>query len=73
MAEMRVTCPESGHLETIEIERRGRFLVALRCSSFGGCFLDCEQTCARRLTTRYAGHKLLGPGTLLLTRSCMKR
>ena len=70
---MRVTCPESGHLETIDLERRGRFLVVLRCSAFGDCYLGCEQTCAARLTTKFAAQKPLEPGTVLLTRSCIGR
>jgi hypothetical protein len=73
MAEMRVTCPEAGHLETIEIERRGRFLVVLRCSAFGDCYLGCEQTCAARLTTRYGAPRALDPGMVLVARSCLDR
>ena len=73
MAVMRVTCPEAGHLETIDIERRGRSLVVLRCSAFGDCLLDCQQTCAARLTTRLAAQKPLEPGTVLVTRSCLDR
>ncbi len=74
MAVMRVTCPESGHLETIEIERRGRSLVVIACTTFGeDCPLGCEQTCAARLTTRYRERTEVRPGTVLLTRSCLAR
>lgn len=74
MPVMKVTCPESGHLETIELERRGRSLVVLACSAFGeDCPLGCEQTCAARLTMRYRERQELGPGSVILARSCLAR
>lgn len=73
MAVMRVTCPELGHLQTIDIERRGRHLVVLRCSEFGDCLLSCEQTCAARLTARFTAPKAIDPGTVLVARSCLAR
>lgn len=63
---IRVTCPESAHLETVELAHGRRGLRVLRCSAYGECAVSCEETCAARLQRKHQG---LPPGTLLFARS----
>jgi hypothetical protein len=52
----KVTCPETGHLEEIEVTEDpvdGHILGVVGCSRFRPADdLDCAQTCAHRLNLR---------------------
>jgi hypothetical protein len=51
----RITCPESGHLETIEclVAQDGELLVVLRCSRFDPAHaVDCAMVCIDRLNCK---------------------
>jgi hypothetical protein len=80
MSLLMVTCPESAHLETLEVRRDARGLTVLGCSAFGDlpCEVTCERTCVARLNKKHFGErrverKALPPGTVLLARSCLAR
>ena len=48
----RLTCPETGHLEEVELERTPLGLVVLGCSRFPDRALGCPRECARRMDRR---------------------
>jgi hypothetical protein len=74
MALMRVTCPESAHLETIQYADHPLGMLILRCTAFAGdCEPDCPRTCARRLDQKRHDQKRLADGTVLLATSCLYR
>jgi hypothetical protein len=53
MESKRITCPESGHLETIDYERTPCGIVIDACSRFDpACAVGCGGECARRLDLR---------------------
>jgi len=53
MESKRITCPESGHLETIDYERTPCGIVIDACSRFDpACAVGCGAECARRLDLR---------------------
>ncbi len=53
MTKQLVTCPETGHLEEIALERTPQGIVILRCSRFSPtCNPDCPRECARRMDRR---------------------
>jgi len=53
MSKKLVTCPETGHLEEIELAHTTSGIVILRCSRFSPpCALDCPRECARRMDRR---------------------
>ena len=62
-----VTCPESAHLEEIELERTQLGVVIRACSAWTPCRGECPRTCAARLDRKHA------IGTLILARSCLVR
>lgn len=45
----RITCPESGHLEEIELERTPLGLLVTGCSRYGERPIGCPRECARRM------------------------
>ena len=56
MERKRITCPESAHLEEIDIERTRLGLVIVGCSKFEPrCEVACARECARRLDQRDRG------------------
>lgn len=53
MGERRlVTCPETGHLEELELEDTPLGLVVVGCSRFTGTELRCPRECTRRMDRR---------------------
>ncbi len=66
MPVMLVTCPESAHLEEIEVERTPLGLVISGCSAWSGD-RECQRTCAARLDKR--ARRI---GTVLFAKSCLK-
>lgn len=53
MERKKITCPESAHLEEIELERTPFGIVLNSCSRFGPrCATQCEAECARRMDRR---------------------
>jgi hypothetical protein len=53
MPSLRVTCPESAHLEEIEYEDHPLGLLISSCSGFSpACAVTCQRTCAARLDRR---------------------
>jgi len=57
MDSKRITCPESGHLETIDYERTPYGMVLDACSRFDPpCAVTCAGECARRLDLRDRAH-----------------
>ncbi|HET9623408.1 MAG TPA: flavodoxin domain-containing protein [Kofleriaceae bacterium] len=48
----RITCPETGHLEEVEIERSPLGLVVIGCSRYPDESLGCPRECARRMDRR---------------------
>jgi hypothetical protein len=49
MAYKLVTCPESGHLELIELADHPLGLLISDCSAWRGCTSICARTCAARM------------------------
>jgi hypothetical protein len=47
-----VTCPETAHLEKIELLHSPLGWLVRACSRFPGCLMDCPRTCAARLDRR---------------------
>jgi hypothetical protein len=51
----KVTCPESGHLEEIEVTQDpvdGHIVGIVRCSRWSDELTDCSRTCIHRLNRR---------------------
>jgi hypothetical protein len=71
MPAMLVTCPESAHLERIELEVHPLGILIKRCTAFEGRCIDCPRTCAARLDRRLASGNPLN-GAVLLLRSCLR-
>jgi hypothetical protein len=58
-----ITCPETAHLEMIEVEQTPFGLVVEACSRFRpACAVDCPRTCAARMDRRDAPTQILGLG-----------
>jgi hypothetical protein len=50
---MLVTCPETAHLEAIEVEAHPLGMLIVACSRFSPqCAVSCPRTCAARLDRR---------------------
>lgn len=47
-----VTCPETGHLEELELEATPLGLVVVKCSRYAGEELTCPRECTRRMDKR---------------------
>lgn len=47
-----VTCPESAHLEMIELEDTPLGILITSCSRFAPGCIECPRTCAARLDRR---------------------
>jgi menaquinone-dependent protoporphyrinogen IX oxidase len=53
MERKRITCPETGHLEQIDLERTPLGLLIAGCSRFRRpCTLGCSRECAKRMDRR---------------------
>ena len=53
MERKRITCPESAHLEEIDVERTSFGILIGGCSRFSPrCAVECETECARRMDRR---------------------
>ncbi len=53
METKRITCPETGHLEEVDLERTPSGLVVVGCSRFEPrCAPSCPRECARRMDRR---------------------
>jgi len=61
MAYKLVTCPESGHLELVEVHDHPLGLLISDCSRWRECGSACARTCAARMDRRMRG---LEPGDL---------
>jgi hypothetical protein len=68
---MRVTCPESAHLEAIEYAVHRRRLRVIACSTAPGCPVTCARTCETLLSRKLAS-RLLEIGSVLTVRSCLR-
>jgi len=55
MAYKLVTCPESGHLELIEVVDHDLGLLIGDCSHWRECSGSCARTCAARLDRKLRG------------------
>jgi len=75
MASTLITCPESAHLEEIELIDTPVGLLVQRCSAFAGGVPDCPRTCAARLDQRQRlrARKRLADGSVLIATSCLRR
>ena len=74
MAIMLVTCPESAHLEEIEVELDPLGSLVTRCSAFAPCeAVDCARTCAARLDRRRARAHEARVGRVIDLRSILRR
>ena len=74
MARMRLTCPDSAHLEEVELEVDVLGLLVSGCTAFEPEWaVDCTRTCARRLDERRRRACLARVGTVLELRSCLRR
>ena len=67
---MRITCPETAHLEFIEMENDPLGILIARCSAFPG-EPACPRTCAARLDRKR--NKRLADGSILVAVSCLRR
>ncbi len=74
MPTMLVTCPESAHLEEIELESTPLGLLVVSCSAFPGgeCPMTCPRTCAARLDRKIEVRHADKVGKVLLARSCIR-
>lgn len=70
MPSMLVTCPETAHLERIEIDLHPLGILIRDCSAFGPTCAECPRTCAARLDRRLRCNGKLG--AVLLARSCLR-
>lgn len=73
MPSMLVTCPETAHLERIDLDVHPLGILILDCSAFGSSCPDCPgcpRTCAARLDRRLARSGKLG--ATVLVRSCLR-
>jgi menaquinone-dependent protoporphyrinogen IX oxidase len=53
MQRQRITCPETAHLEEIDLERTSAGIVIAGCSYFEPrCAVECTRECARRMDLR---------------------
>jgi len=52
MPTMRVTCPETAHLEAIEYEDDPIGMLIIACSRYYPANVACPRTCAARLDRR---------------------
>ena len=52
MERRRITCPDTAHLEEIELERTRLGIVITRCSRFGEAAIECARECAARMDRR---------------------
>lgn len=68
-----VTCPESAHLEEIEMIDTPVGLLVQRCSAFADGLPDCPRTCAARLDQKARRRKRLADGSVLIATSCLRR
>jgi hypothetical protein len=74
MAIMLVTCPESAHLEEIDIEVDPLGALVTRCSAFSPCeAVDCARTCAARLDRRRRDACAARVGRVIELRSVLRR
>lgn len=72
MPSIRITCPESAHLEEIELIDTPVGLLVQRCSAFAGGVPDCPRTCAARLDQRARRPKRLADGSVLIATSVLR-
>ncbi|MBV8762923.1 MAG: hypothetical protein JO257_36900 [Deltaproteobacteria bacterium] len=62
----RITCPETGHLEEVELERTPLGLLVTGCSRFGAGPVACPRECARRMDRRDRADEDLRERVLIL-------
>lgn len=74
MPAMLLTCPESAHLEEVELELTPLGLLVVRCSAFPGgeCPISCPRTCAALLDRKHEVRHADKVGKVLLARSCLR-
>lgn len=70
---MRVTCPETAHLEEISYVESPLGMLIARCTRFGDG-AECPRTCAARMDRRDHPtiHGDRRSGSLLVVKSCMR-
>jgi hypothetical protein len=69
MPSMFLTCPETAHLEQIELDVHPLGILIRSCSAFGPECVACPRTCAARLDRRLKRNGKLG--AVLRFRSCL--
>ena len=53
MERKRITCPETAHLELIDLDRSPLGILIAECSRFlPRCSIDCSRVCAARMDRR---------------------
>ena len=53
MERKRITCPETAHLELIDLDRTSLGILIAGCSRFlPRCSIDCSRECAARMDRR---------------------
>lgn len=73
MASMLVTCPESGHLEEIDLDVDVLGLLVKGCTAFvSSCGPACPRTCAARLDRKRRTKQVELVGAVLEARSCLR-
>lgn len=72
MPSMLVTCPESAHLEEIEVIDTPVGTLVQRCSAFACGVPDCPRTCAARLDQKSRRRKRLADGSVLIATSVLR-
>ena len=72
MPSMMITCPESAHLEEIEVINTPVGLLVQRCSAFACGVPDCPRTCAARLDQKTRRRKRLADGSVLVAVSVLR-
>jgi hypothetical protein len=70
MPSMLVTCPETAHLERIDLDVHPLGILIRACSALGPECADCPRTCAARLDRRLNRTGKLG--AILFGRSCLR-
>jgi hypothetical protein len=73
MATILTACPESGHLEKVDVLLSPLGVLVRRCSAFpAGCPMTCRRTCAAHLDLRMRARRDIGPGSVLEVKSVLR-
>jgi hypothetical protein len=67
-----VTCPESAHLEEIDVIATPIGLLVKRCSAFADGIPNCPRSCTARLDQKAQRRRRLADGSVLIATSVLR-